>query len=427
MKNNAYQHLLATIKDNSKLLSLKNNNFDSLLESIGDARFVLMGEESHGTYEFYQARIEITQQLIEKKGFMAVAVEGDWPDVYKIHRYIQGKGDQANWQSALEGFKRFPTWMWRNETMVPFLQWLRQWNDSSVKQKIGFYGLDLYSLQTSMEAVIKYLESIDPKEAELARRRYACFDHLKIDPQSYGYLTSAGLKKSCVKESVEQFLKMQEHAIDYVKQDGQKDDEYFYATQNARLVKNAEKYYRSMYEGHVASWNIRDTHMAETLNVIADHLENIFAKSAKIVVWAHNSHIGDARATEAGERDEINIGQLVREQHDNNAYLIGFSTYTGTVTAANDWDEPYECKSVNPALDSSYEHVFHDTHNQNFLLNLRGNSQLEHFLQLPRLERAIGVIYRPDTERQSHYFFARMPYQFDSIIHFDITTAVKPL
>lgn len=430
MKEQIYEKLLDTITDAVQPLTEGIDKFSSLLEKIGDARFVLIGEASHGTQEFYQARIEITQQLIEKKNFMAVAIEGDWPDAYRIHRYLQGKGNKDNVDEALSEFKRFPTWMWRNTTLPPFLRWLRSYNDnlSSPVKKIGFYGLDLYSLYSSMQAVIDYLSTVDPEAAKQARLRYACFDHIKPDPQTYGYLTSTGIKKSCVNEAVEQLLELQHHAFDYVQQDGlMAEDEYFYATQNARLVKNAEKYYRSMFEGHVTSWNVRDKHMAETLTVLADHLENRFQKPAKIIVWAHNSHVGDARATELGFKGEVNIGQLVREQHDADTYLIGFSTHQGEVTAASEWDGPPERKKINPGLEGSYEELFHHIKYKNFLLNLRGNKILEHYLNVPRLQRAIGVIYRPETERESHYFFTRLPYQFDSIIHIDRTTPVQPL
>lgn len=430
MTGQIHQKLIDTLTETVQPLSEQADKYSSLLDKIGDSRFVLIGEATHGTHEFYQARIEITQQLIEKKNFMAVAIEGDWPDAYRIHRYLQGKGDKRNSEQALDDFKRFPIWMWRNTTLPPFLRWIRTYNDhlSSPAEKIGFYGLDLYSLYSSMQAVIDYLSKVDPEAAERARLRYACFDHIKPDPQTYGYLTSMGVKKSCVKEAVEQLLELQHHAFDYVRQDritGQ--DEYFYATQNARLVKDAENYYRSMFEGHVLSWNVRDKHMAETLNILADHLENRFGKPAKIIVWAHNSHVGDARATEMGEQGEVNIGQLVREQHDVDTYLIGFSTYQGSVTAASEWDAPAECKQVNPSLEGSYEELFHRVHSGNFLLNLRGNEKLEHYLHIPRLQRAIGVIYQPETERESHYFFTRLPYQFDSVIHFDQTTAVQPL
>lgn len=426
---NINQKLIDILNDNIEPLSEKEDKYSSLLEKIGNARFVLIGEASHGTHEFYQARAEITQQLIMKKGFMAIAIEGDWPDAYRIHRYLQGVGNKDNWNEALGEFKRFPTWMWRNTTLVPFLRWLRTHNDnlSSPAAKVGFYGLDLYSLNSSMQAVIDYLTKVDPIAADHARTRYACFDHLGCDPQTYGHLTSQGLKKSCIKEAIEQVLELQHHAFEYVNKDGGS-EEFFYATQNARLVKDAEKYYRSMFEGRVSSWNLRDTHMLETLNSIADHLENKFEKPAKIIVWAHNSHVGDARATEMGAQGEVNIGQLAREHHDGtDTYLIGFSTYQGSVTAAFNWDAPAQRKRVNPGMVGSYEELFHHLKYKNFLLDLNGNKQLEHYLHIPRLQRAIGVIYRPETERASHYFFTNLPYQFDCVIHFDETTAVQPL
>lgn len=429
--------MILTINENAEPILREGNDYSSLLTKIGDSRFVLIGEETHGTHEFYQARIEISKQLIEKKGFMAIAIEGDWPDAYSVHRYLHGIGDSKEVSQALDKFKRFPTWMWRNTTLIPFLQWLRNHNDSlssttvTMKKKahkVGFYGLDLYSLYASMNAVIQYLSKIDPDAAQKARTRYACFDLRNSDPQKYAYLTFLGEKKSCIKEVLDQLLEMQHHAYEYVRLDRVSgEDEYFYAIQNAKLVKNAEQYYRSMFEGHVISWNIRDQHMAETLNVLADHLENRFNKPAKIIVWAHNSHIGDARATESSELGEINLGQLVRETHEGSSYLIGFSTYIGTVTAASDWSEPPECKQINPALEASYEYLFHQVKYNQFLLNLRANTRLEKYLKIPHLQRAIGVIYRPESERESHYFITKLPYQFDSIIHFDETSAVKPL
>lgn len=428
MTISASDKLINVIRESMEPIKNQADKYSKLLDQIGDSRFVLIGESSHGTEEFYQARIEITQRLIEEKQFMAVAIEGDWPDAYRIHRFLQGKGDDPI--EALAGFTRFPAWMWRNTTIPPFLTWLRAFNDKlqSPHQKIGFYGLDLYSLQTSMQAVINYLSTVDPEAAERARQRYACFDHGNPDPQTYGYLTTMGIKKSCLHETIDQLLEMQHKAFDYLKKDGlEGEEEYFYATQNARLVKNAENYYRTMYEGHVSSWNVRDQHMAETLTILANHLENHFGRPAKIIVWAHNSHVGDARATEMASKGEINIGQLIREEYETDTYSIGFSTYQGTVTAAYDWDAPAECKKVNPGLEGSYEELFHNVSDGGFLLNFRGNKNLEHYLKLPRLQRAIGVIYRPETERDSHYFFTRLPYQFDSIIHFDKTSAVRPL
>lgn len=425
----AYTKLIDSLNATIEPITDQPNKYASLMEKIGDARFVLIGEASHGTHEFYQARIEITQQLIQHKDFQAIAIEGDWPDVYGIHRYLQGQGNVDDEKQALNNFNRFPIWMWRNITLPPFLKWLRNFNDRlPAKEKIGMYGLDLYSLYTSIKAVIDYLEKVDPAEAKRAKLRYACFDHLCVDPQDYGYLINTGLKKACVKEAIEQLLELQNHALDYLSRDDlTAADEYFYATQNAHVIKDAEKYYRSLFEGRVSCWNLRDTHMAETFTLLADHLENRSGKPAKIIVWAHNSHVGDARATEMGEKGEINIGQLIREQHDVDTYLIGFSTYDGFVTAASDWGNPAEHKPVNPGMPSSYEELFHNLKYKNFLLPLTGNKNIEHLLSISRLQRAIGVIYRPETEYLSHYFYSRLPYQFDSIIHFDHTTAVQPL
>lgn len=424
---------------NEKLIAILNNEINQfpeedkyslLLSKIGNARFVLIGEATHGTHEFYQARAEMTQQLIMKKGFMAIAIEGDWPDAYQIHRYLQGVGHKKNWKQALNAFKRFPTWMWRNTTLVPFLQWLRSYNDHLTlpTAKIGFYGLDLYSLNLSMQAVINYLLKIDLKAAERARARYACFDHLGCDPQTYGYLVNQGLRKACIKEAVEQILELQHRAFEYVHKDNIESDEYFFALQNAHIVKDAENYYRSMFEERISSWNIRDMHMLETLNLISDHIENRFEKPAKIIVWAHNSHVGDARATEMSEKGEINIGQLVREHHGvTDTYLIGFSTSQGCVTAADDWGAPAKHKQLNLGMAGSYEELFHHLKYKNFFLDLNNNKIIDHYFNTPRLQRAIGVIYRPETERYSHYFFTHLPYQFDCIIHFDQTTAVRPL
>ncbi len=427
MTGHAYEHLLKLITDAAEPVSRKENKFVSLLEKINDKRFVLIGEASHGTQDFYQARIEITKQLIIRKQFQAIAIEGDWPAVHKAHLYVQGEGDDEV-ANALIGFDRFPSWMWRNTAIAEFLQWLRQYNTSlPAAKKIGLYGLDLYSLYSSMQAVIDYLDRVDENAAELARKRYACFDHMKIDPQEYGYLTSIGRKKACVQEALTQFIELQHHAADYIRKNNLNNSEdYFDAMQNARLIKNAEHYYRTLFEGQVHSWNIRDEHMTETFNMLSDHLQTRFEQPSKIVVWAHNSHVGDARATEMGEKGEINLGQLIREQHEG-TYIIGFSTYTGTVTAASDWDEPAETKIINPGLAGSYEDLFHQIPHRNFILHLQGSAELEHYLHIPRLQRAIGVVYRPDTERDSHYFFTHLPYQFDSLIHFDHTTAVQPI
>lgn len=424
----ALHNLIAEINNSAAPLQEANEHYEAVMEQIGDARFVLLGEASHGTYEFYQARIDLSERLVKERGFMAIAIEGDWPDAHRVHRYLQGEGHPNHSEQALSAFTRFPTWMWRNTTMLPFLNWLRAHNDKvPAAQKIGFYGLDLYSLYSSMQAVINFLTTIDPAAAQQAKQRYACFDHVNQDPQMYGYLIKAGLKKACIHEAITQLVELQHRAFDYLRQDGiAVEDDYFFATQNARLVKNAENYYRSLLEGRVSTWNIRDQHMMETLNVLADHLESRYNRPAKIIVWAHNSHVGDARATEMGERGELNLGQLIREQHNRHTYNLGFSTYEGFVRAATDWGEDSEEKQVIAGLPGSYEELFHQIRYQNFFLNL-SNPGLEHYLSIPRLQRAIGVIYRPESERLSHYFFTHLPYQFNGLIHFDKTRGLQPL
>ncbi|WP_413161303.1 erythromycin esterase family protein [Capilliphycus salinus ALCB114379] len=410
-------------------ISGTTTDYDMLLDAIGESRFVLIGEASHGTHEFYQQRAEITKRLIAEKGFTAVAVEADWPDAYRINRYVRGVSDDATSLDALGNFQRFPTWMWRNIDVLNFIDWLRHYNDSLPKNavKTGFYGLDLYSLYTSIEAVLKYLDSVDPEAAARARYRYSCFDQFGEDSQQYGYATRFGLSKPCEQDVLNQLVDIRRQAADYAQRDGRiPEDEFFYAEQNARLIKNAEEYYRSMFRGRISSWNLRDRHMAETLNQLVTHFEQQ-GQPTKVVVWEHNSHLGDARATDMGAAGELNVGQLVRQEYNHEAFLIGFSTYTGTVTAASNWGASAERKRVRPALRESYEALFHQTELPNFWLNLREENEAVRGLRASRLERAIGVIYRPESERISHYFLAELPQQFDAIVHFDETRAVEPL
>jgi erythromycin esterase-like protein/predicted phosphoribosyltransferase len=401
-------------------------DYDPLMDRIGDARFVLLGEASHGTHEFYRERAEITKRLVTEKGFTAVALEADWPDAYRVNRYVRGVGDDVDAVEALADFRRFPTWMWRNTDVVAFIEWLRVHNDEQTPDhaKAGFYGLDLYSLHASMKAVLRYLEKIDPAAAQRARERYACFDQFGEDTQVYGFMTGLNLSKSCEEEVVQQLVELRNRSNDTRRSGRITEDETFYAEQNARLVKNAEAYYRTMFLKEESSWNLRDRHMVETLEALVNHLGHQ-RNPVKMVVWAHNSHLGDARATEMGQRGELNVGQLVREQYDGEAVLVGFTTHHGTVTAASAWDGPAERKRVRPALAGSYEALFHTAHPSPFLLSWR--EDVAALLRDSRLERAIGVVYRPDTERMSHYFTARLPDQFDVVLHFDETHAVEPL
>jgi erythromycin esterase-like protein len=407
-------------------------DYDSLLELIGDARFVLIGEASHGTHEFYDQRAAITRRLITEKHFGAVCIEGDWPDAHRVDRYLQGVGNDRSAEEALEGFKRFPTWMWRNEVVRDFVAWLRNHNlGKRPEDRVGFYGLDLYSMFASIRRVLEYLERVDPEAADRARFRYSCFENFEEDSQAYGYATAANIAEPCEDEAVRQLVELRARSLEYASADGRRAlDDFFSAEQNATLVRNAEHYYRSMFRGRVSSWNLRDRHMADTLDAIEGHLQAT-GRATKLVVWAHNSHIGDARFTDMGRRGELNLGQLVRERHGDSVRLIGFSTNTGTVTAAHDWDEPGQQMRVRPALQGSYERAFADVAARwrvpRFLLRLRQQNDATDVLSEPRLQRAIGVIYRPETERQSHYYDVELPHQLDAVIHLDVTRAIRGL
>ncbi len=407
----------------TQTLNGASDDYDGLLDLIGNASVVLLGEASHGTHEFYRERARITRRLIEERGFGAIAVEADWPDAYRVNRYARGAPEDADAEEALRGFRRFPTWMWRNAEVLDFVGWLRSHNDGRREgREVGFYGLDLYSLYTSVAEVIAYLERVDPPAVELARERYACFEQFGGE-QTYGRAVSLGISESCRRGVVAQLTDLQRRADAYLRRDGlAAEDEQFYAEQNARLVASAEEYYRSMFAGQALSWNLRDRHMADTLQRLVKHLAR-HGKSARIVVWEHNSHVGDARMTEMSRRGELNVGQLARERWPDDVALVGFTTYTGTVTAASAWDAPAERKQVLPALVGSYEALFHETGKPRFVLDLAEAEPLRE----PRLERAIGVIYRPETERASHYFSAVLPGQFDAVIHIDETRAVEPL
>ena len=407
-----------------------------LEDLIGDARVVLIGESSHGTHEFYDARAQITKWLIEEKGFTAVAAEADWPDAYRVNRYVRGTGDDQSPEEALRGFQRFPAWMWRNTVVRDFVGWLRWHNGRCAadgRRQTGFYGLDLYSLHRSADEVIGYLERVDPAAAARARARYACFDHSDGDDgQAYGYAAAFGAGPSCERQAVEQLIELQRDAAEYLRHDGQPaEDELFYAQQNAITVRNAEAYYRGMFRGRVTSWNMRDAHMAQTLGALLEHLDRHGgaepANVAKVVVWAHNSHVGDARATEVSADGQLTIGQLAREQYGDSCRLIGFSTYSGTVTAASDWGGVAERKVVRPALPGSIEELLHETGRPSFIVPMHDGSPAAQALEVVRLGRAIGVIYLPQTERQSHYFHVRPSDQFDAMIHIDSTRALEPL
>lgn len=391
------------------------DNFDLLLERIGEARFVLLGEATHGTREFYRVRAEISKRLICEKGFAAIAVESDWPAAYRVNRFVRGVGDDRDATAALGDFRRFPQWMWRNTDVVDLVNWLRG-------RDVGFYGLDLYSLHASMAAVLSFLDARDPTAAKRARERYACFDAHGDEPQHYGHAIAAGIAEDCEHEVLAQLVDLVKRRQDTVPEDAQ-----FDAEQNARVVANAEEYYRKMYVRGVSTWNLRDTHMADTLDALSTHLERI-GRGGKVIVWAHNSHVGDSAAmAHRAERDEITIGHLVRERHPGESFHLGFTTYEGTVTAASDWGGLAERKTIRRALPNSYEALFHATGVPQFLMLLDDLGDATAALNEPRLERAIGVVYRPGTERASHYFDVRLADQLDAVIHIDQTHALEPL
>lgn len=392
-----------------------------------DAPVVLIGEASHGTHEFYRIRADVTRALIERRGFTIVAVEADWPDAYRANRWVRGLGDDATAEAALSDFTRFPRWMWRNREVVRFLRWLRAENAGrGPDARAGFYGLDLYSLHRSMACVIEYLDKVDSPAADQARRQYACFDMFGDDPQAYGYAATISVSRSCEDEAVHQLMALRRRGPDYLSRDGRvAADDLFSAQQNAAVVRNAEGYYRSMFRGRAESWNLRDRHMMSTLEALLAY-DRTVGGPGKAVVWAHNSHLGDARATAMASGGELNLGQLARERFGRSACLIGMTTHRGSVTAAREWDQPAEHRQVRPSLTGSYERLFHDTGVPMFLLRLH-DRHLEPVLAPARLERAIGVIYKPETERGSHYFSARLPSQFDLIVHVDDTHALEPL
>lgn len=399
--------------------SIEDAHLDSLMNRIGEARIVLIGEASHGTSEFYRMRARITQELISRKGFRFVAIEGDWPDVARLDHYVRHfEYPPSEWTA----FARFPMWMWRNDEMRSFVDWLHEHNAiRKPETRVAIYGLDLYSLYTSIRAVLGYLEEVDPEAALVARERYGCLTPWQTDPATYGHAALTGAYRTCEHEVVRMLEDLLRKRRTYTHHDGER---FLDAVQNAKLVADAEHYYRIMYYGSRASWNLRDSHMFETLN----SLLGFHGPGAKAVVWAHNSHVGDSSATEMAARGEYNIGQLCREKFGADAYSIGFGTNTGTVAAASDWDGPMLVKTVRPALERSYERLCHETEQPRFLLPLRDlASTVRRALREPRLERAIGVIYRPETERASHYFQAELPRQFDEYIWFDQSRAVRAL
>jgi len=394
--------------------------FGALFDRFAHRRVVLLGEASHGTSEFYRARAAITQRLIARHGFTILAVEADWPDAAAVDRHVRGRQARSD---AEPPFQRFPTWMWRNTDVAAMVAWMQEHNAriGNVADRVGFYGLDLYNMRGSIAAVLEYLDKVDPDAAKIARERYGCLTPWQREPASYGRAVLTKGYRECEQVVVKQLRELLARELDYAAQDH---EGFLDAAQNARLIAAAERYYRIMYYGGAESWNLRDTHMFETL----EHLLEARGPNSKAVVWAHNSHLGDARYTQMGKvRDELNIGQLAREHFGEDAALIGLGTHTGTVAAASDWDGDMEIKRVRPSHPDSYERLCHDSGVGRFLLDCSREEAVRRRLLEPRLERFIGVIYRPETELTSHYASASLPQQFDSFVWFDATRAVVPL
>jgi protein-L-isoaspartate(D-aspartate) O-methyltransferase len=401
--------------------SIDDDTVDALVDRIGDARLVLLGEATHGTSEFYRMRARISRALIERRGFDFVAVEADWPDAARIDDYVLGNERRST--IAFTPFARFPTWMWSNSDVHDFVAWLRSWNlDPSRETRVGFHGLDLYSLFTSIAAVLAYLNEIDPAAARVARARYGTLTPWQKNPAAYGRAVLVGRYASSETAVVAMLRDMLSRRLDYARQDGER---FFDAAQNARVVADAERYYRAMYYGSAASWNLRDQHMFDTLQA----LFAFYGPGAKGIVWEHNSHVGDASATEMRARGELNVGQLCRAEYRDGVYVVGFGTDHGTVAAASEWDGPTQRMRVRPSHPESYERLFHETGLPAFMLPLRlaRRAAVRDELLPSRLQRAIGVVYRPESELESHYFHATLPHQFDELIWFDETRAVDPL
>lgn len=395
-------------------------DLDPILDAIGERRIVLLGEASHGTSEYYTWRRRISQRLITEKSFSFIAVEGDWPDCYTLNRYAKGFADAGtSAREVAHAFDRWPTWMWANEEVIDLIEWLRTYNEQRpLDQRVGFYGLDVYSLWESMEAVVRYLDRVDPGAASKARRAYACFDPYHQDVQAYARATAL-VPTSCEREAVSALVELRRKAAEY-REDGR--DAYFNAEQNALVARNAERYYRAMVMDGPDSWNLRDTHMVETLDRLLQH----HGAAAKAIVWEHNTHVGDARATDMARTGLVNVGQLTREEWDGEVYIVGFSSYEGSVIAGEEWGAPMQRMRVPEAARGSWEAALHEAGAHDMLLVMK---DLENDEDAPKTRghRAIGVVYDPDWERAGNYVPTRMTERYDALLYIDKSHALHPL
>lgn len=411
--------LVAAIRE--RALPLRDDaDLDPLLERIGDARIVLLGEASHGTREYYTWRDRISRRLIAEKGFGFIAVEGDWPDCYTANLYAKGWGDVGDSaREVLHAFSRWPTWMWANEEVVALVEWLRERNrDLPDARKAGFYGLDVYSMWESIDVVTRYLERVDPALAARARQAYGCFDPFEEDVQEYAWATQV-VPTDCEEEVLETLTALRQKGPDFR---GHNPEAYFNAEQNALVASNAELYYRTMIRGGAASWNVRDRHMMETLDRLLKH----HGPASKAIVWEHNTHVGDARATDMARAGMVNVGQLAREVYGDDVVIAGFSSYAGSVIAGAEWGAPMQRMRVPEARRGSWEAIFHDAGAHDKLVLLEGMDEVDGALDA-RGHRAIGVVYHPEREAYGNYVPTVLPYRYDAMLYIDRSHAVRPL
>jgi erythromycin esterase-like protein len=398
-------------------------DYDALVGELGNARFVLLGEATHGTHEFYRERARISMRLIRERNFRAVVIEGDWPNADRLNRYVRGFDDDSSAQAALSDFRDFPRWMWRNAEFSQFAEALRAHNASlPPSHRVGIYGMDVYNLFGAIDAVISYLLTVDRAAADRARAHYRCFARYRPDPASYGEAARRP-PRSCERQAkaVVTELRARPRPNDPVAAEA-----LFSAVRSAAVVVGAEEYNRAEYAGTL-SWNVRDRHMAANVSEIAGHAALSTGAPASVLVWAHNSHVGDARATDMPLRSELNLGQLLRERFgDEHVYLLGFTTYQGSVIAADRWGGPHRVHNLRPASADSYAGMFHKAGLTDALILLPRDSAVARALESPRLKREIGVIYARDNELQSHYLQTRLAKQFDAVIHLDLTRALDP-
>jgi len=419
--------LVAALVDAGHELTGGDDDYAPLLDRIGDARIVLLGEASRGTHEFHEHRVRITKRLIEEHGFNAVAVDADWADSYRVNRWLHSGGRDRTAAAALQDFRAFPRWRWRNRELLAFIEWLKAHNDPirDVRSRVGFYGLDFYGFHSAVEVALAYLDRVDAVGAMLARQRYGSFELFGDSLDSYGTSAALEVSERCEAQVVANLVDLRRRRDEFLRREGLvAHDAFFAAEQNVRAMKNGAEYYRALFHGRISSWNQRNHHLADTLDSLLGHLEWRMGR-ARVVVWAHNSLVGDARATEMVSLGRVNLGQVARERNQRDVFIVGFTTHTGTVAAAFGWNQLPIPMRMPPALEESWEAALHEAGAGQLLIDLR--KARPGILGPSRLERAIGVIYRPENERHSHYFHAALADQFDAVIHCDETRELELL